>query len=178
MYAYESYKKITKNVNNWVVFMRFVAVMSNTFTHEPTNIVSHHVFIKHSLVVALKIQYFLVEVLALLLWETMFLNFIKMSIKDMNFQSNPVAHDPVITQEALNLCDKVVTNFFLLNIFGNSVNFIIIIFICVLMKTPALTSVIQDFFLKLSVTKLSQGSFLFLLGFFQKFCELCYRLYL
>ncbi len=38
-----------------------------TFTNQPPNIVSHHVLITLSLVAAFKVQYILVEALALLL---------------------------------------------------------------------------------------------------------------
>ena len=113
-------------------FSRFASVLQIAFSNKPPNVVPHHVFVILSLVTMFKVQYILMKALALLLRVSshVFLEFVKMSVKDMDFERHSTSHfgvilyeslnqlyivfSLVITQEAMNNCNETVPNRFLL----------------------------------------------------------------
>ena len=117
-------------------FSRFASVLQIAFLNKLPNVVPHHVFVVLSLVTIFKVQYILMKVLALLLWvSSHFLPcshvpFVKKSIKDVDFERHSASHFDiilyeslnqlhivfifVITQEAMNDCNKTVPSHFLL----------------------------------------------------------------
>lgn len=92
--------------------------------NQPQNIICHHVLIIHSLVAACKVQHTVVEALTFLLQvHSHILEFIMMCIKDMDSDIKQSilpqlftrdSTSLVITQEALNHCNKAVPRCFLL----------------------------------------------------------------
>ena len=113
-------------------FSRFASVLQRAFPKKPPNVVPNHVFFILSLVTMFKVQYILMKVLALLLWVSshVLLEFVKMSVKDMDFERHSASHFGVILnsglnqlhivfslaiiQEAMNNCNKTVPSRLLL----------------------------------------------------------------
>src|SRR5258705_2748031 len=87
-------------------FLRFTIILQIIFTNQPPNVVSQHVLVVLSLVTAFKVQYILVEALALLLRVRSQVELIKMSIKDMDFEGHPTAHYAVVLHQSLSHCGK------------------------------------------------------------------------
>ena len=113
-------------------FSRFASALQRAFPKKPPNVVPHHVFVILSSVTMFKVQYILMKVLALLLWISfhVLLEFVKMSVKDMDFERHSASHFGVILngdlnqlhivfilaiiQEAMNNCNETVRSQFLL----------------------------------------------------------------
>ena len=106
---------------------RFASVLQIIFLNKPPSVVPHHVFVILSLVMMLKVQYILMKALTLLLWSNspVLLEFVKMRVKVMDFEKHSASHfgilnqlqivfSLVITQEAMNKCNKTVPSRFLL----------------------------------------------------------------
>ena len=85
-------------------FSRFASVLQIAFSNKPPNVVPHHVFVILSLVTMFKVQYILMKALALLLRISfhVFLEFVNMSVKDMDFKRHSASHFGVIFYESLN----------------------------------------------------------------------------
>lgn len=74
----------------------------------PPTVVSHRVLIISSILVVFKVQYVLMEALALLLWirSRILFEFIKMYVKDKAFQRHPAAHCAIdYSPHGFQLCD-------------------------------------------------------------------------
>ena len=84
---------MNKNVQKWIVFEIF-----SVSCIIPPNIVSHHVFMIRSLIAIFRDQYILVPAVTLLLcvYYYVLFTFIKIYIKDIDFQGYPAAHFTLI----------------------------------------------------------------------------------
>ena len=121
--------KITQKCSEMSSFSRFASVLQITFFNKPPNVVPHHAFVILSM---FKVQYILMKALALLLRVSfhVLLEFVNMSVKDMDFNRHsashfgvifyeslnqlPIVFSLVITQEAMNNCNETVPSHFLL----------------------------------------------------------------
>ena len=83
---------------------RFASVLQIAFSKKPPNVVPHHVFVILSLVTMFKVQYIFMKALALILWVSshVLLEFVKMRVKDMDFERHSPSHFDVIFYESLN----------------------------------------------------------------------------
>ena len=134
MVSRQRQSKMTQKGSEMSSFSRFASVVQITFSNKPPNVVPHHVFVILSLVTMFKVQYILMKAFALLLWVSchVLLEFVRMSIKDMEFERPSASHfgiilyeslnqlhivfSLVITQEAMNNCNETVPSRFLLTV--------------------------------------------------------------
>ena len=132
MVSRQRQSQITQKGSEMSSFSRFVSVLQIAFSNKPPNVVPHHVFVILPLVTMFKVQYILMKVLALLLWVSshVLLEFVKVSVKDMDFERHSasqfgvilyeslnqlhIVFSLVITKEAMNNCNETVPSRFLL----------------------------------------------------------------
>ena len=118
--------KITQKGSEKSSCSRFASLLQIIFLNKPPNVVPHHVFVILSLVT--------MKALALLLWATspVLLEFVKMRVKNMDFERHSASHfgiildeilnqlhivfSLVITQEAMSKWNKTVPSHFLLSV--------------------------------------------------------------
>src|SRR6218665_192190 len=156
---------ITHNGSKMIMFSRFASVLQIAFSKKPPNVVTHHVFVILSLVTTFRVQYILMKALALLLCVSshVVLEFLKMSVEDMDFERHSASHfgiildeglnqlhivfSLVITQEAMNNCNETVSSHFPCPVqqrLANSSQSMIFL-ICGTTKIPALTFASDSF---------------------------------